>query len=160
MGITQRFIRVFGRVFMQNTYEAGFKHKLVVGDVVTCTLFCARGYVESRDAATGERKQDNYAGLLLKAEDFVCREYDLLVTEPTVVYCYDELVNNNERVTLTPVDIQTGASEVLPQGTKLFLCEGTLRIGDTLFAGPTGISITTGDKTIVAESHCLGLQLT
>lgn len=94
----QKFIRAFGYIFTQNTYEQGLKHKLIPKEVITCTIFCSRGYVESTDSETGNRMQDNYAGLLLKASDFVCKEYDLYVTESTVVYCYDELLNDNKKL--------------------------------------------------------------
>jgi len=155
----QKFIRAFGRIFTENTYEQGLRHKLVVKDVVTCTIFCTRGYVESTDAQTGNRMQDNYAGLLLKASDFVCKEYDLHVTKPTTVFCYDTLINDNQALDLTAIDLPPGSTRVLSNDTKFFLCDGVLTINGSQFTGPTALTVTTGDKTATAQTRCLGLIL-
>lgn len=155
----QKFIRAFGRVFVQNIYEQGYQHKLIPKDVVTCTIFCSKGYVESRDAETGVRAQDNYAGCLFRDEDFIYKEYDLTVIEPTVVYCYDELINDNVKLNLNPVDISQGQETIFENGTQFLLCEGVLNIDGNKFTAPFAISIATGDKVVVPETRCLGIKI-
>lgn len=155
----QKFIRAFGYIFTQNTYEQGFKHKLIPKEIVTCSVFCSRGYVEAYDAETGVRAEDNYAGRMFKDGDFTYREYDLHVIEPAVVYCYDELMNNNAKLNLVPVDLQQGDEVVLENGTRFLLCEGVLHIGSSVFAAPSAIEVRTGDKIVTPETRCLGLKI-
>lgn len=155
----QKLIRAFGYIFAQNIYEQGYQHKLIPNDTITCTIFCSRGYVESKNAETGEPAQDNYAGCMFKSSDFIFKEYDLNVIEPTVVYCYDELMNNGVKLNLEPVDIPQGQETIFSDGTKFLLCEGTLFINDSKFTAPSAISITTGDKVIVPETRCLGIKV-
>lgn len=155
----QKFIRAFGYVFTQNTYEQGFRHKLIPKEIVTCTIFCSRGYVEAYDVATGVRAEDNYAGRMFKDADFIHKEYDLNVIEPTVVYCYDELMNDNRKLNLLPIDLPQGQNVIFEQNTKFLLCEGVLHINNVLFAAPAAISVTTGNKIVTPETRCLGLKI-
>jgi len=155
----QRPLRVFGRVFIENTYEAGLQFKLIVKDITTCTIFCVKGYTESRDAETGVRRQDNFPGTILRGPDYVAKEYDLLVTEPAVVFCYDRLLNDGKELNCDVMDFATGDNVLLPQGTNLFLCEGSLCIEDRVFVGPTAIAVSTGAKVATAQTRCLGLKI-
>ena len=155
----QKFIRAFGYIFTQNTYEQGLRWKLVRKDIVTCTVFCSKGYVESFDAQTGDRSTDNYPGRIFRDGDYHCKEYDLYVTEPTVVYCYDELLNDSRKLNLEPVDLSQGQDTVFENGTKFLLCEGVLHINNVSFAAPAAISVTTGDKVVTPETRCLGLKI-
>lgn len=155
----QKFIRAFGYVFTQNTYEQGFRHKLIPKEIVTCTIFCSRGYVEAHDVATGVRAEDNYAGRMFKDTDFIFKEYDLNVIEPTVVYCYDELMNEGVKLNLAPVDLPQGQNSVFENGTKFLLCEGVLHINNVPFAAPSAISVTTGEKVVTPETRCLGIKI-
>ncbi len=156
----QKFIRAFGYIFTQNTYEQGLRYKLIPKEIVTCTIFCSRGRVESYDAETEERLLDNFAGCLFAATDFNRPQgYNLYVTEPTVVYCYDELMNDNQKLNLASVDLPQGQDAVFENGTKFLLCEGVLHINNVSFAAPAAISVTTGDKVVTPETRCLGLKI-
>jgi len=155
----QKLIRAFGYIFVQNTYKQGFKHKLIPKDIITCTIFCSSGRVEVYNADTGEQEPDNRAGLMLKNSDFICREYDLTVIEPTVVYCYDELYNDGKKLAISPIDIQQGEETLLKDGTKILLCDGTLHIENSVFVAPAAISVTTGDKVAIPQTRCLGIKV-
>jgi len=156
----QKFIRAFGYIFTQNTYEQGLRYKLIPKEIITCTIFCSRGRAESYDAETGERLPDNFAGRMFAATDFDRPQgYDILVTEPTTVYCYDELMNDNHKLDLEPVDLPQGQNTVFENGTKFLLCEGVLYINSVSFTAPAAISITTGDKVVTPETRCLGLKI-
>ena len=156
----QKFIRAFGYIFTQNTYEQGLRYKLIPKEIITCTIICSRGRAESYDAETGERLPDNFAGRMFAATDFDRPQgYDILVTEPTTVYCYDELMNDNHKLDLEPVDLPQGQNTVFENGTKFLLCEGVLYINSVSFTAPAAISITTGDKVVTPETRCLGLKI-
>lgn len=160
MIMEQKFIRAFGYIFTQNTYEQGLRYKLIPKEIITCTIFCSRGRAESYDAETGERLPDNFAGRMFAATDFDRPQgYDILVTEPTTVYCYDELMNDNHKLDLEPVDLPQGQNTVFENGTKFLLCEGVLYINSVSFTAPAAISITTGDKVVTPETRCLGLKI-
>ena len=156
----QKFIRAFGHIFTQNTYEQDFRHKLIPKEIITCTIFCSRGRAESYDAKTGERMIDNFAGRMFRSEDFTRPQgYDIYVTEPTVVYCYDELMNDNRKLNLEPVDLPQGQDVIFENNTKFLLCEGVLYINNIPFAAPAAISVTTGNKVVIPETRCLGLKI-
>lgn len=155
----QKAIRAFGYIFIQNTYAEGVRYKLIPKDVITCTIFCARGYVESTDAETGQRIQDFYTGLMFKNSDFLCKEYDLHATESAVVYCYDETLNDGQQLNLIPVDFSQGQDITIENGAKILLCDGVLHINNVEFTGPSAISVTTGDKVATPQTRCLGLKI-
>lgn len=155
----QKFIRAFGYIFTQNNYEQGFRYKLIPKEVVTCTIFFSRGSVEVFDAETNNKGEDGCAGRMFKDTDFIFKEYNCHATEPTVVYCYDELMNDNQKLTLVPIDLPQGQDAVFENGTKFLLCEGVLHINNVPFASPSAISITTGDKVVTPETRCLGLKI-
>lgn len=157
--IKQKFVRAFGYVFVQNTYPQGLRYKLVPKDIVTCTIFCSSGYAETTDYKTGEPIEDIYTGVMFDSSSAWFKEYDVHVTEPMVVYCYDQLLNNNQKPTLIPVDLQQGENTTFENGTKFFLCDGVLHINNTPFTGPTAIAVTTGDKVVVPQTRCLGIKV-
>jgi hypothetical protein len=155
----QKFIRAFGYVFTKNTYEQGLRYKLAPKEIVTCTIFFSRGLVEVSDIKTGSRGEDGCAGRMFKDTDFIFKEYNCHVIEPTVVYCYDELMNDNKKLSLLPIDLPQGQNSVFENGTKFLLCEGVLYINNVPFAAPAAISVTTGDKIVTPETRCLGLKI-
>lgn len=155
----QKFIRAFKYVFTQNNYEQGFRYKLVPKDVVTCTIFFARGFVEAFDAETNTKGEDGFVGRMFKDADFIFKEYNCHAVEPTVVYCYDELMNGNQKLDLLPIDLPQGQSAVFENGTQFLLCDGVLHINNVPFTAPSAISIATGDKVVVPETRCLGLKI-
>jgi len=112
-----------------------------------------------RDAETGALGEDNYAGRIFKDANFIFKEYECNVIEPTVVYCYDELMNDNQKLDLEPVDLGQGQESIFENGTKFLLCEGVLHINNVPFAAPAAISVTTGDKVVIPETRCLGLKI-
>jgi len=156
----QKFIRAFGYIFTQNNYGQGYRHKLIPKEIVTCTIFCSRGRAESYDAETGEQMTDNFAGRMFGATDFDRHQgYNIHVIEPTTVYCYDELLNDNRKLALEPVDLPQGQDTVLENDARFLLCEGVLHINNVSFAAPAAISVTTGDKVVTPVTRCLGLKI-
>lgn len=155
----QKFIRAFGHVFVQNSYPKGFQFKIVRKEVTTCTIFFSKGVIESRDAQTGEIDPRPSAGVMIYKNNYMFQEHNCCAIEPTVVYCYDESLNNNVELNLEPVDLLQDQEVVFKNKTKFLLCEGVLRINDNKFTAPFAISIETSDKVVVPETRCLGIKV-
>lgn len=159
LAISQKFVRAFGLVFVQNTYPKDLRYKLIPKDVVTCTIFCSSGNADTVDSETGMPTEGIQPGVMWGGSSNWVKEYDVHITEPTVVYCYDELVNSGQKPNLSPVDLPQGESTTFPNGTKFLLCDGVLNINNTSFTGPVAIAITTGDKVVAPQTRCLGIKI-
>ena len=157
--IAQKFVRAFGSVFVQNTYPQDLRYKLIPKDIVTCTIFCSSGNAYTVDCETGNPTEGIQAGVMWGGASPWIKEYDVHITEPTVVYCYDELLNNGKKLNLIPVDLPQGESTTFTGGTKFLLCNGVLHINNVEFVGPTAIEITTSDKVVVPQTRCLGIKI-
>lgn len=84
----------------------------------------------------------------------------LTFDEPTSTFCLSPSANPGRTPPVPPLQhlaLASGASELMKKGTRLFLADGTLRIGNTDITGPRQIAVNSGDKAIVAISPCLGL---
>lgn len=58
---------------------------------------------------------------------------------------------------LKPFVLAAGQKHVLPQGTKLSLCQGKLSVGDTVINELRQIEFKTGSREVVAIEDCFGL---
>lgn len=155
----QKFIRAFGRVFVQNSYPKGFQFKLIRKEVTTCTIFFSKGVIDSRDAETNEIDPRTSAGVMVYRDDYMFKEHNCCAIEPTVVYCYDESLNDNVELNLEPVDLPQNQEVIFKDGTQFLLCEGALHINGVKFTAPFAISVKTGDKVVLPETRCLGIKV-
>ncbi len=84
----------------------------------------------------------------------------LTFDEATTTFCVSPSANPGRNPPVPPLEhfaLASGASVLLSKGTRLFLADGTLRIGDNNITGPRQIAVTSGDKSVSAITPCLGL---
>jgi hypothetical protein len=84
----------------------------------------------------------------------------LTFDEATTTFCVSPSANPGRIPPVPPLkhfELASGASVLLKKGTRLFLADGTLRIGDNNISGPRQIAVTSGDKSVSAFTPCLGL---
>jgi hypothetical protein len=84
----------------------------------------------------------------------------LTFDEATTTFCVSPSANPSRNPPVPPLEhfaLAFGASVLLKKGTRLFLADGTLRIGDNNISGPRQIAVTSGDKSVSAITPCLGL---
>lgn len=82
--------------------------------------------------------------------------YDFTAQQPSEWWCINQRINGNR---LPQVDIFSAAmGQILefPAGTKLFLCEGSLSIGDVEYNAPKAFQVSSQQTVFVAGEQCYG----
>ncbi len=83
----------------------------------------------------------------------------LTFDEATTTFCVSPSANPGRIPPVPPLEhfaLASGASVVLKKGTRLFLADGTLCIGETNITGPRQIAVNSSDKSVSAITPCLG----
>lgn len=81
------------------------------------------------------------------------------ILEPTTLFCINAITNKHKGETVPDTQyfgMKAGENKVIPNGTKLFLVTGTLRIDGKEFSGHRQIHITSGDKQVEALTDSYG----
>ena len=84
----------------------------------------------------------------------------LTFDEASTVFCVSPSANPGRTPPVPLLEhfaLASGASLLLKKGTRLFLADGTLRIGENNISCPRQISVSSGDKSVSAITPCLGL---
>jgi hypothetical protein len=84
----------------------------------------------------------------------------LTFDEASTVFCVSPSANPGRNPPVPLLEhfaLLPGASVTFKKGTRLFLADGNLRIGESNISGPRQIVVTSGDKSVSAITPCLGL---
>jgi hypothetical protein len=160
---TQKPYAAFGYVLIKNTYIANEVVEVTVNDASISTFFWTKGGFKSINKATGEPMPDWVAGDFVKPDDYIKNDPYIKGTflqtpiGETIVWCYDPKLNRQFEPFLSKFNLSDGITTSLPQGTKLFLCEGTLVIDGQEINSPTQVYLKNGDKEALAQGQCYGI---
>jgi len=147
----------FGNVLMCNFLNKGEVYNADIGENIQCTVFWAKGYYKNKNLSTNEKFRDFPTGTFLRPEDFIPGTFEHTAAEESHVFCYDARLNEGKTPPIGTFILLSGQEQILPKNTKLFLCSGTLTIGEKTLLEPAQISISTADTTVYAETDCYGL---
>tara|TARA_R110000796_G_scaffold185521_1_gene302379 strand:- start:414 stop:887 length:474 start_codon:yes stop_codon:yes gene_type:complete len=147
----------FGRVLYANYYENGYTVDTVTyADSQTVLLF-TEGSITVRDKVTGSVAYECVPGYI-KYGDYRNGLYVSTANAPSVSWCYDPKVNQGYVPPMELVALKTGEAIELPQGTRLFLCSGTLVINGVAHVAPRQISVKSASVTAAATTDVYGLN--
>jgi len=153
---TEKLYAAFGYVLNKNTFSDGFTITSIVNEETVCTLFCTKGRIK----LTREEVEEP---LYLIPGTYITPDKHILGThrhdtiEESVLWCFDPKLNRNFAPVIRKFYLSQNSSQVLPEGTKLFLCEGTATVNDKQINKPTQLLIRTSDTQITATTDCYGL---
>lgn len=153
---TQKPYAAFGYVLIKNTYPVGFTISSVVNAESVCTLFCTKGRInlilEETDAPL-----DLVPGTFITPEQYIFGTYNHTTISDSDVWCFDPKMNRNFTPDIRKFHLPQNSSQILPQGTKLFLCGGTATVNDKQINKPTQLLIRTSNTQITSTTDCYGL---
>lgn len=148
----------FGYVLIENTYADGETWRAIINDDIKCTTFWVKGLFKNKHLTLGsEDFEDFQPGRFLRPVDYMQGVFEHTSVGESKVFCFDQRLNNNQYVELSPFLLSSGNQATLPIGTKLFLCAGSLSMQDRTIEQPTQIHIQSGDTLVSASTDCYGL---
>jgi len=151
----QKPFSCFGYVLLANYYEKDFVFDVETSSDSETVLYFVKGHVVGRNKATGEVAAQHFPGTFLT--NHIDMLYSTTAMEDTICFCFDPKTNKGYLPTIKKFELSAGNFTNMPNGTKIFLCEGTVRIGDKEFTGPYQIRLNTGEKRFTASSNVYGL---
>lgn len=147
----------FGHILICNSYNKGDVYIADVEEGTPCTIFWAKGHYKNRNISEDKDFKDFPRGTFLRPSDLIPGLFEHTVIEDSDVFCYDPRLNKGKTLTLVPLQLPGGTETILPKGTKLFLCSGSIAINGTNFDKPTQLHIQSKDTLVTINSDCYGL---
>jgi len=154
---TQKPYAAFGYVLIENTYTANEVVEVTVSDASAATFFWTKGRFQSVNKSTGQAVPDWVAGTFIKPDQYIKGTFVQTPIGETVVWCYDPKLNRQFEPSMSKFDVSDTQTTLLTQGTKLFLCEGTIVIDGKQITAPTQVYVKNGDKEALAQGQCYGI---
>lgn len=100
--------------------------------------FWTKGRIAGVNTATGEATPDRAAGMFsFDLPVYPAGTYLMTAQEPSEWWCVNYMANVKALPTLRPLVVTPGDSVTLPEGTRLFVCEGTLSLDGETFGKAT-----------------------
>jgi len=153
----QKPFAAFGHVLICNSCNKGEVYIANVEENTPCTIFWAKGYYKNKHVSANQDFRDFPTGTFLRPEDLVPGVFEHTAVEESDVFCYDSRLNNGQSLDITPWILPGGSETILPVGTKLFLCSGTLTVNSSNIDKPTQVNIRSGNTLVTAVTDCYGL---
>ncbi len=147
----------FGHVLTRNSYDEGEVYTAIVESGTPCTIFWAKGYYTNKHVSANADFRDFPRGTFLRPSDLVPGVFEHTAVEASEVFCYDARLNAGRQPQIDPFILLAGQEQVLPKGTKLFMCSGLLTVAGRTIDKPTQLTISTADTTVRADTDCYGL---
>jgi hypothetical protein len=160
-----RVLAAFGHVATLCTVEPGeirTNQTTEQGLAISGHYFYVDGYAALKMQDSGEQLQNRTAGWLS------CEHNDPGTANATVVSEYPQgaqwlCIANKFNLTtglpsLSSLVLEDQATELLTQGTDLYLVRGVLVVGSKTFTGPTQIRVRSGDVTATSQGKSYSLR--
>lgn len=144
---------------LEDIFDDTLRHNEYKADEYFLTVWLQTSGKATHINASGET-QVRVAGDSTLSKPLMLGENRLTFDEATTTFCVSPSANPGRNPPVPPLEhfaLASGASVLLKKGTRLFLADGTLRIGDNNISGPRQIAVTSGDKSVSAITPCLGL---
>lgn len=142
----------FGHVLFLNEAEGDELVNVVIYTTSNNTMFIVQGF-ETRDGQISE----NTGSFKKSNRELPAETYTAVYKDNYKVWCYSPFWNKGRDPAIKNIIIDPGNEIVYPVGTKLFLCNGTLKIDDKEVKGPIQIRIKTEEKKLTAVNRCYGI---
>jgi hypothetical protein len=154
---TQKPYAFFGYVLIKNTYPAGKPIKVVVNADSVATLLWTKGTFTGVRDETGEAIESLTPGAFVTPDQYVYGTFTQTPLGETDVWCFDPKANRGFTPPLRKFELAAGETQILLQGTKLFLCEGGLVVNGNVVNKPTQIFVKTNDIEVTAATQVYGI---
>lgn len=156
----------FGYLIGKNTFTAGetfisdpvFNNKFSVGEYFPYTWLYTKGRDILINTTTNEQ-EERFAGDSNISKPYPVGEWISTLPVDMELFCISGFSNSNKTPALPEVSIfklSKNQSTTIPNGTKLFLAEGTINIAGSNYQGVKQIYFKAGDKTVTAVEDSYG----
>ena len=149
--------QAFGYVVFVTECDAGEERTVDLtndGYNLSGHYFYTKGRVKNYVIETGEQLEDRVAGWLNtehpEGNASTSGTVQDIYIEDSQWLCIPHRYNDNKLPTLQSLILESEQSQILPNGTDLYLVRGKLNINGKLFVGPTQIRVRSGDVTAIS----------
>jgi len=153
----QKPYAAFGYVLIENTYADEETYTAIIGDDIKCTTFWVQGVFKNKHVSANQEFRDFLTGTFLRPSDCIPGVFEHRSVGESKVFCFDQRLNSDQYVELTPFVLEGGTETILPKDTKLFLCSGHLAVNGNNIEKPTQVSVRSGNTLVTAITDCYGL---
>lgn len=147
----------FGYSLVEMSLVDGETYQAEVSENLGTVHLWVRGGFKNKNLTTGEPWEDFPVGTFLTPESYVAGTFEHTAIGDTSLFCYNSARNRDYVPPISKFHLVAGESTVLPQGTKLFLCSGSVTINGNQISKPTQIRGIHSPLSIHAETDCYGL---
>lgn len=145
----------FGYVLMRNIFPDGTILNSEVNQETPCTLYCTRGNIDLVIEESGY-SLNMVPGTYVTPDQYVLGLYKHTTIGESVLWCYDPRLNRGFTPPIEKFSLSENSEIELKMGTKLFLCEGKLAVGELETSKPTQLLIKSGDTVVRSVTNCYG----
>jgi len=155
----QKPFACFGRILIRNTYADGEVVEVVITDTSAATLLCTSGSMTGIDLTGAQSVVPIQTGDLITPEIHRAapRHQSQTMHDGYTLWCYSPESNHGYDADIEKFQLDGGSETIVPIGTKLFLCSGTLTANGTNVDAPAQIHIKTGNQLVQAVTTCHGM---
>ncbi len=155
--MAQKPYAAFGYVLIANTYEAGEIFDVTTTTETNTVLFFTKGVMLSKNKDTGEPLPSFQEGFFTGTHENMSYR-NTAVTDCTW-YCYDPNLNRAYLPPITKFALSSGDTTTVVNGTRLYLCRGTVNVDNKQITAPAQLQFSTGDKSVTAVGQVYGMVI-
>lgn len=144
----------FGYVLIANYYDKDEVFEVRSTSDSKTVLFGVKGRTVNRNKETGEVIE--ICGPGYYATEHLDMIYENTAEEDAICFCFDPKRHNGYVPPMDVVNMAEQESATLAAGTRLFLCQGTIKVDGKEFTGPCQVLLQ-GAKVITAVTDVYGL---
>jgi hypothetical protein len=126
---------------------------LGLGNITVVT----KGLITGVNRASGQAVMDRAPGYSNKDRvGLLAGTYDFTAQEPSEWWCINQKTNKGRTPNIDVFCASAGEVVQISFGTKLFLCQGSLSIGDVRHDAPQAFQVESQQAVFVADEQCYG----
>jgi hypothetical protein len=153
----QKPYAAFGYLLLEQSFQDGETYLAEVTSDPGAIHFWVEGRFRNFDKTRNAAMPDLVAGQLLLSSDYYAGLFEHTAVGNTRIMCVNRALNRGFIPDVSKFELPGGSETVLPKGTKLFLCAGTLAVGGQNVSKPTQIRVTSDNSLVQAVTDCYGL---
>lgn len=152
--LNQKFRPAFGYIIAQNTVDSFSSYTTVIDSTSASILFYTSGYLDFFKE-NGEKYIRTTAGTMEVSSNHPVGSY-LTISGPEgcSFFCLDPKANKGSIPSVEYKKIDAGISVEVETNSKIYLCQGTIKIDEDTVEGPKQIYIRSEKKVIQTVSDC------
>ena len=161
MPFVQKPYRAFGFVILKNTHKGDSSFSEDYPQNRKWYNYFTAGKMINNSFANGHTLPDYSAGDWIGPEDMGGNAYGVSTQTPVddpVCWCINADMNNGYLPDCEKWFLAAGQSVTMPQGTKIFLCSGTLVVNSKTLTTETQVHVKSTERLFEATTDCYGIK--